>query len=273
MQRSRHRAYFITINHYCDDDISSLKALCHLKYIVIGEHVGEKSKIPHIHALLEFDRAIDFRTIKRAVPRGNIEPKRGTAQQARKYIVSGGTIIFETGTISHPGKRDMVSIKADIKKDGKVRVHFDDLTFSQFKSLVSVVNQVEPVRDFKTISLWFCGRTGVGKSRIARELCEFMYGSEEMYFNSTSTKFFSCYDAHESCIIDEFRSDGMRFTDLLRISDRYPCSIEVKGGFRQFLSKILVITSPKSPSVIYDRVSSKEDLEQIERRFIVWYME
>lgn len=240
--------------------------------MVIGEHVGEKSKIPHIHALVEFTTAIEFTTVKLAVPRANIELKRGTGAQARKYIAKENKILYEYGSISAQGKKSIVDIKEAIKKNGKVRPFFDDLTFSQFKTLTSVVNTVEPTRDFKTVTIWICGKTGIGKSRVAKELCEYMYGSDETYFNASSSKFFSCYDAHDACIIDEFRFDSLKFTDLLRISDRYPYSIEVKGGFRQFLSKILFITSPLPPSETFLTVSSSEDMEQLHRRIIIWYM-
>jgi hypothetical protein len=51
---------------------------------------------------------------------------------------------------------------------------------------------------------------------------------------------------------------------MLRLLDRYECLIEVKGGFRQFRSRQIVVTSIFSPEVMYAKAS--EDMNQLVRR-------
>ncbi|MEO5351244.1 MAG: hypothetical protein H7836_16605 [Magnetococcus sp. YQC-3] len=123
------RNAFITINYnltgvVIDDaitaDTSNLKSL-NYTYLVIGEHIGSKSHIRHIHALIEFANSISFNTIKSAVPRARIERRRGTALQAREYINKDKKILFEDGEPSQQGGRfaaivDMLSEKKEMKE-------------------------------------------------------------------------------------------------------------------------------------------------------------
>lgn len=109
----RMRNAFITINYDFEDekeieekkahDIEEMKHLEH-KYIVIGEHTGEKSKIKHIHALIEFKDRLYFTQIKAALPRARIETRKGTPKQARIYVNKEKKILFEEGTMSTQGK-------------------------------------------------------------------------------------------------------------------------------------------------------------------------
>ena len=55
------------------------------------------------------------------------------------------------------------------------------------------------------------------------------------------------------------------FSELLRILDRYPHRVEVKGGSVQFNSSLIIITSPKSPQETWDGRSA-EDIAQLTRR-------
>jgi len=114
------RAMFVTINYktktdgstYADAEIeeameADMEALKTLpfKYLVIGEHKGEKSKIRHLHALIEFENQRAFSTVKKAVPRADIQPRRGTATQARNYIDKEKKIRFEQGEPSSQGTK------------------------------------------------------------------------------------------------------------------------------------------------------------------------
>ena len=70
------------------------------------------------------------------------------------------------------------------------------------------------------------------------------------------------------------RSTTIPFNKLLQILDRYPVSVEVKGGDSWFNPKVIIITSPKIPNdtfVFRDKyhngdLTIYEDVEQINRR-------
>lgn len=83
----------------------------------------------------------------------------------------------------------------------------------------------------------YIGPPGCGKSRGAAELC----GRESTYYKPRG-KWWDGYWRHDNVIIDDFYG-WLRLDEMLRILDRYPHRVQVKGGYVQFLAKRIVITS------------------------------
>lgn len=72
----------------------------------------------------------------------------------------------------------------------------------------------------------FVGPTGSGKTHRAME--EAM-GTGAVYWKASTTKWWDGYHGEENVVIDEF--DGqIGIIHLLRWLDKYPCSVEIKGG-------------------------------------------
>jgi len=72
------------------------------------------------------------------------------------------------------------------------------------------------------------------------------------------------YDNQDAVLFDDFRGDFCTFHYLLRVLDRYPMRVEVKGSSREFNSKRIYITSCYPPTEIYNK--SDEDVKQLIRR-------
>lgn len=106
---------------------------------------------------------------------------------------------------------------------------------------------------------WFYGSTGTGKTRSAYEI------SPLAYFKSPTNHWWDGYEGQETVIIDDYRVDFCKFSQLLRLFDRYPLSVEVKGGTVEFLAKDIYITTPKSPQDTWAS-RTEEDLAQLMRR-------
>ena len=90
-----------------------------------------------------------------------------------------------------------------------------------------------------------------------------IFGDERVWESGRNLKWWEGYDAHPNVLIDDFRKDFCTFHELLRILDRYPYRIEVKGTSRQLLAKRIIITCPYHPEIIYD---TREDIGQLLRR-------
>lgn len=56
----------------------------------------------------------------------------------------------------------------------------------------------------------------------------------------------------------------MEFCDLLRLTDIYPYTVEVKGAVVDWCPKYIFVTCPVSPRVMY--ADSSEDITQLLRR-------
>jgi len=87
------------------------------------------------------------------------------------------------------------------------------------------------------------------------------------YIKSSSNKWWDGYRGESSVIIDEF--DGqIGITHLLRWLDKYPCSVEVKGGTLPLVATDFWITSNKPLEQWFPEASSAQVLA-LERRVVV----
>nr|WQA30148.1 MAG: rep protein [Cressdnaviricota sp.] len=77
---------------------------------------------------------------------------------------------------------------------------------------------------------------------------------------------FDGYTGQKRVIFDDFRPWWCEFSWLLRLLDRYPIQVPVKGGFVNFIPEELIITTNKNPEESFGIYRSNEDLQQLRRR-------
>ena len=119
----------------------------------------------------------------------------------------------------------------------------------------------------KPFVIWFAGPTGCGKTRTAYE--EAIARGTVWLSPASKMEWFDGYDGHDTAIFDDFRASGNRFSYILRIIDRYPMDVPVKGGFVYWNPKYIVFTCPRTPSeefVNRETGEHYEDLNQMLRR-------
>ena len=111
---------------------------------------------------------------------------------------------------------------------------------------------------------WFHGSTGTGKSHAVYEAV----GDADLYVKPPGNSWFDGYRGQSTILLDDYRSSWFPFSYLLRLLDRYPLQVEVKGGYVQFRASVIYITCPKSPDVLYAdlEVRSEGSLAQLLRR-------
>lgn len=102
---------------------------------------------------------------------------------------------------------------------------------------------VEP----KVFVLW--GETRCGKTKLAHELLE--KSGLPFYIKNTQTKWFDGYKGEKIVLMDEFVGVNAKANtslgDILLWCDRYPMSVEVKGGSRKLAASVWVFTSNLNP--------------------------
>lgn len=259
---SKARNLCFTINNYSDSEIDALKAWNQVQYLVVGKEVGE-SGTKHLQGYVEFVSSKKFETIKKYLPRAHLEVRKGTAMQAANYCKKDGDFI-EQGKISNQGKRTDIDVACDMIIAGRkmkdvalahpstyVKFHKG---LTAFKSII-----LDPRNQVPTVTVLY-GPTGVGKSKLAREMIEgdyYTWGPEQ-------DKWFDGYEGQKIVIMEEFRGQ-LPFGMMLRLLDRYDCKVQYKGGMIEFVATTIILTSPKHPSEWYESLGN-DKTDQLLRR-------
>lgn len=258
----RERAYFFTWNNYEEADYDMVKQyiVANCSYGLLCRELAPTTGTKHLHFYFYFKNKKTFKVIKKIFPKANIKEALGTAEQCKVYISKTDKDFFEYGEMPKQGKRnDIQEVLASVRSGETMRDIIPKATSLQSIKVAEVCfKYFEKKRDFKPMVYWYYGSTGTGKTRQAYEQFP------DAYEKKSETKWWDGYDAHESVIIDDFRKHHIDFVELLKLLDRYPCKVEVKGGFRQLLARNIVITAPQHPKDMYEYCG--EDVEQLLRR-------
>lgn len=256
---SRVRNFVFTINNYEPEDLEKANSVWDkASYLIIGKEVGE-SNTPHLQGYCELEGQMSFKKLKKTyMPRAHIEKRKGTGKQAADYCKKEGNFT-EQGQLKKQGKRnDLAAVKTAIEEGYNVREIVETASnYQAIRMAECLMKYKEPQRTWKPTVKWYYGATGTGKTKQAHEECEDPYVAME------TAQWWEGYDAHAEVIIDDMRRNFCCFNFLLKLLDRYPHKIEVKGGSRQFLAKTIIITSCYSP---YEMFETREDIQQLIRR-------
>ncbi|AIF76267.1 Rep [Pollentivirus pleritis] len=255
------RNFVFTLNNYTEDEYNFIKNFEQAQYIIIGKETGAQGT-PHLQGYMELKKQVRFNTVKSVFPRMHIEPRRGTQKQAVDYCKKEKNFI-EVGKAKMGGIRNDVASVIEFK-NSSFKSFFESspgADIQAFNLLGKIKTYMEEKRDYKTFVIWCYGPSGSGKSRWAYEISR----KYNPYFKD-DTKWWDGYDNNSVTILDDFRASNMKFNTLLKLLDRYPYLIEIKGGYRQFVSSIIIITCIQKHEDTYKILENDEPLNQLTRR-------
>lgn len=107
------------------------------------------------------------------------------------------------------------------------------------------------------------GDTGTGKSRWIAETFPDAYYLPEA---KSSGCYWDGYEAHETVAIEECYGNRFSHGALLQLLDRYPMQVPVHGGFTEFSSRRIVLTSNAHPADWYDATKFAWEGGPLQRR-------
>jgi len=261
---SKDRALFITCNNWNQSDYDALVAE-KFDYKILCKEICPTTGTPHIHCYIYLENKILWSAFKKRNPRCNIAKAEGTPLQNLAYLTKTDKDAVVSGIMPKQGKRnDLQVIREQIVEGATMETLIPTLTnFQSLRTAECLFKYIEKKRDFKTHVVWICGPSRSGKTRYPYD----NHPDTRIHLqNANQMKWWQSYDAHEITILDEV--DGnTEYYKLKELCDRYPCLIENKGGSRQFLSKILYITSLTHPKLLfqYHPEEGKEMLARIDK--------
>lgn len=244
-------AWMFTINNPTDDMVKP-NAWPNMKYCVWQLEKGEHGT-PHWQGYITFTRSVRLSWLKKhCSATAHFESRRGTHEQARSYCMKEDTRLegpFEHGTKPEQGKRnDLEALKQLLDSGASTR----EVADTEFRSFIKFSRGIQTYRrlmskprNFKTQVTVLVGKTGVGKSRILAQTYP------DAFWKSTGDKWFDDYDLQKEVIIDEFYG-WLPYAQLLRLLDRYPMTVETKGGSVNFAPEKILIAANSMPDAWYN---------------------
>lgn len=230
-----------------------------VRFLIVGEEICPDTGRMHWQSYAEFHKPMEVAGLAKIFGKGNKFILSKGDQDSNITYCSKDAKVEEFGDRATPGKRnDLDKVREMALEDG-MRGVTKVCNMQQIRVAEKFLTYNEEPRDWECKVVWLWGPSGAGKSRRAREICV-----EDVYVKNAGTKWWDGYDAHENVIIDDFRDSWWGITEMLSLLDRYEKQVEVKGGFRQFKPKTIVVTSINKPESFYKNTG--ESIRQLTRR-------
>ena len=270
------RNWVFTINNYTEQDVEELRSIRDtqsIRYIGFQPERGANGT-KHLQGLIIFDNPRSLGGVRAINPRGHFETMRGSAAQAKAYCekeetrdLDAGFGYFESGTLpmgaNEQGFRsDLADVAVAIRngaRDRQIFEQFGESFIKYHRGIAAAVSLYQQPRQEPTRVYWYYGPTGTGKTRAAHS------EAPSAYWKSCADQWWDGYHGQEDVILDDYRCDFCKFSHLLRLFDRYPLRLNVKGATVEFVAKRIFVTAPQKPQDMWAH-RTEEDLGQLMRR-------
>jgi len=236
------------------------------RYIVCGKEVGETGT-PHLQGYVCFKDAKTLTSVSTYLSRAYLAVARGDSKENFEYCTKDGDY-FEYGdrpdTQKTKGEKNKERWEDALvaAREGRYTDIPADMLIqcgSGFQRAV-ILTTVHNLDDTSEKMDWYCGASGTGKSRKARE-------ENPNAYLKMCNKWWDGYKGEDVVIIEDFDKDHKVLCHHLKIwADRYKFPAEVKGAKIDIRPRKIIITSNYHPKDIWE---DEKDIEPILRRFHV----
>lgn len=275
------RRFVFTLNNYASSDLTSIQEFANSEdcvYLCYGLEEAPTTGTPHVQGYFSIRRPQRVTTIGRRygstfpwMTRARYDLASGTRIQNKHYCFKtrpGDTPnqhTFESDQDVQGQRTDIQLAVQTLRERGLQATAQDhpEVYVKYHGGLRSLQEQLLGHREpsEQPTVLWFYGPTGCGKTREAFRIAD-EFGLS-IWKSSDTLRWWPGYSQQDMALFDDFRKDFCTFHRLLTLLDRYPTTVEVKGGHVNLKSELFIITSPYPPWQVYE---TREDVGQLMRR-------
>jgi len=219
-----------------------------IRYMIIGEEKAPTTGRLHYQGYVEFNKRMRLKAVKRTLGVNDVHAQAslGTPQQNIDYCSKGGKVeTFGIPARVTQGTRTDIHAMYEHFKEGKTESEAlnEGLHIGAMCRYPKFVNKLQlhftPERSETTELYIYWGPTHTGKSHTAYEEAKLM---GEVYFKPVDSNWWDGYHGQPCVILEDFRGE-ISLAAMLRLADKYPMRVPIKGGYMQFNSKRIYITS------------------------------
>lgn len=263
-QVKQSKYWVFTLNNYTDEEEQALLQLPNkkkCKYICFGKEIGESGTI-HLQGYVEFSKKKSLGGLRKTLSnRAHYEPRRGTQEEAIVYTKKDGDW-KEAGEATKTAQGSRTDL--DAIRDGLLAgtLTLDDVaintpeTYCKYRNGLKDIASIASKRRGKNpprVEIIY-GPPGTGKSAYAHSLAK----DEEEVWVYPGHGWFDGYIGQRVALFDDFADDFLNkahrkidYHMWLRLTDRYPLSVPVKGSTTYWNPEIIVLTTNREPASIY----------------------
>jgi len=268
------KTWVFTLNNYTEDDCTMFSQWSNeVNRMVVSKEVGE-SGTPHLQGAVTFKCSKRLAGLKKLHSR--VHWAIAMAKDCFIYPIKEGSVVFIDVNNRSQGKRnDWLDLKNDIKegKSYKDMAENHPHLVGQYNRGIKVLAEwLKDDRPVNTIMgymehrkvIWLHGQTGAGKTKYIYDNHQY----KDVWMSSKNLDWFDGYTGHKVAVFDDFRGSSCSFNWLLRLLDKHPLQVPVKGGFTDWTPEFIYITSCKKPEDVYNKETfdNDEKVEQLLRR-------
>lgn len=274
----RYKTWSITWNNppvWADEELNIHPAFNadNVVRVVAGREAAPTTGTPHLQIAIGYKTGTTQGGIQQRWPGCHCEPARSVPrlfEYARKggdYYAFPESDDLATGTkpVTGQGKRNDLLKSCELVKEGGIKRLIEvepDQYVRYHRGFEQYARKLQKSRDGKPRVWWIHGPTGTGKTRFVGDTEG--WDQDNVWVSGDDLKWFDGYCGQPVAVFDDFRGDMCKFRWLLRLLDRYPIRVQIKGSTVEWKPKRIYITSAVAPEEAYRDVGEK--LDQLTRR-------
>jgi len=228
------------------------------KYLVFQQERCPDTGREHFQGFIQLGCQLRFNAVKELFPAGtHLERRRGSPTQAADYCQKEESRVagpWTVGELQGAGKRnDLIECRNAILLGKRGRDLWDDnftCMAKYHRAMDRYISLCSVPRSWKTEVHVYWGDAGAGKSRKAFDTAVNPYVHD-------GSCWFDGYADHADVIIDDY-TGSIQLDVFLKLLDRYPMQVPIKGGYVNWVPRRIFITSNLQPTDWYPKATGQQ---------------